>query len=114
VRTNFQIYDGLPIAKVEQISQGDGYVKVGVDLKHTNKILIVKVEQIKHKKRNVDLKDNVRIIVIVTCIGEIDINLKWGDFLIFMCFYHFDYKIELLYSLGLFRFDNFFDFLVFR
>jgi hypothetical protein len=85
MRTNLQIYNGLPITKVEQISQGEGYVKVGVVLKHTNKILTIKVEQIKHKKRNVDLqnvdlKDNVRIIVIVTCIGEIDINLKWGYF----------------------------------
>lgn len=60
-------------------------MRVGVDLKHTNKILIVKVEQIKHKKRmvdlqNPDLKANVRIIIIIICMGEIDINLKWGDF----------------------------------
>jgi hypothetical protein len=80
VRIDLQIYDGLPIVKVKQILQGEGYVRLGVDLKHTNKILNVKVEQIKHKKRkadlqNPDLKDDVRIIVIITCIGEIDINL---------------------------------------
>jgi hypothetical protein len=85
VRIDLQIYDGLPIVKVKQILQGEGYVRLGVDLKHTNKILNVKVEQIKHKKRkadlqNPDLKDDVRIIVIITCIGEIDINLQWGDF----------------------------------
>ncbi len=85
MRTNLQIYDGLPIVKVEQISQGEGYVRVVLDLKHTNNILTVKVEQIRHKKRkanlqNPDLKDNVRIIIIIICIGEIDINLKWGGF----------------------------------
>lgn len=47
MRTNLQIYDGLPIVKVEQISQGEGYVRVVLDLKHTNNILTVKVEQIK-------------------------------------------------------------------
>jgi hypothetical protein len=85
VKTNLHICDGLPIVKVEQISQGEGYVRGVVDLKHTNNILTVKVEQIRHKKRkanlqNLDLKDNVRIMLIITCIGEIDINLKWGDF----------------------------------
>jgi hypothetical protein len=71
--------------KIQKISKGEGYVRVGVDLKHTNKILTIKVEQIKHKKRKVDLqnpnlKDNVKIIIIITCTCEIDINLKWGDF----------------------------------
>ncbi len=85
MRIDLQIYDGLQIVKMEKISKGEGYVRVGVDLKHTNKILTIKVEQIKHKKRkedqqNLDLIDNVRIIIIITCIGEIDINLKWGDF----------------------------------
>ncbi len=45
-------------------------MKVPVDLKHTNKILIIKMEQIKHKKRkanlqNQNLKDNLKIIVII-------------------------------------------------
>jgi hypothetical protein len=85
MRTDLQICDGFPVVKVEQISQGEEYVRVGVDLKHTNKILTVKMEQIKHKKRmvdlqNPDLKANVRIIIIIICMGEIDINLKWGDF----------------------------------
>jgi hypothetical protein len=41
VGTNFYIYDGLAIMKVEQVSQGEGYVKIGVDLKHTNKFLAI-------------------------------------------------------------------------
>ncbi len=50
VGTNLYIYDGLAIMKVEQVSQGEGYVKIGVDLKHTNKILTIKAKQVKPKK----------------------------------------------------------------
>ncbi len=37
--------------KIEQVSQGEGYVKIGVDLKHTSKILAIKSKQIEPKKR---------------------------------------------------------------
>jgi hypothetical protein len=50
VGTNLYIYDGLAIMKVEQVSQGEGYVKIGVDLKHTNNILTIKAKQVKPKK----------------------------------------------------------------
>jgi hypothetical protein len=36
--------------KVEQVSQGEGYVRIGVDLKHTNKILAIKAKQIEPNK----------------------------------------------------------------
>jgi hypothetical protein len=36
--------------KVEQVSQGEGSVKTTVDLKHQDKIQIVKVEQVKINK----------------------------------------------------------------
>lgn len=57
--------------KIEQVSQGEGYVKIGVDLKHTNKILAIKTKQVKPKEKkkkenlqNIDLKDDVRIKII--------------------------------------------------
>jgi hypothetical protein len=37
--------------KIEQVSQGEGYVKIGVDLKHTNKILAIKTKQVKPKEK---------------------------------------------------------------
>jgi len=40
---NLQIQDGFPIMKVEQTSQGEGFVGVVVDFKCKNKIPTVKV-----------------------------------------------------------------------
>jgi hypothetical protein len=37
--------------KVEQVSQGEVYVKIEVDLKHTNKILTIKTKQVEPKKK---------------------------------------------------------------
>jgi len=49
-----------------QVSKGEGYVKIGVDLKHINKILAIKTKQVKPKEnlQNLDLKDDVRIKII--------------------------------------------------
>jgi hypothetical protein len=55
--------------KVEQVSQGKGYVRIGVDLKHTNKILVIKAKQVeqifkKANLQNLDLKDDAKIKII--------------------------------------------------
>jgi hypothetical protein len=57
------------MVKVEQVSQGEGSRKTKVDLKHWDKIPIVKVEQVKPKKQkeysqNPNLKNDVRIRVV--------------------------------------------------
>jgi hypothetical protein len=65
VGTNLQIYDGLPTINVEQVSQGDRSIKAKVDLKHTNQISILKVEQVEQKEKGrfakSNLKDDVKI-----------------------------------------------------
>jgi hypothetical protein len=73
--------------KVEQISQGKGFVGVVVDLKCTNKIPIVKVmEQIQKKTylQNSNLKDDVGIIVI---------NKLYNQRFNFLSYYHWIQKL---------------------
>ncbi len=51
MEANLPIYDGLPTVKVKQVSQGEGSMKEKVDLKHTNQISSVKVEQVEQKEK---------------------------------------------------------------
>jgi len=63
VRTNFQIYDGFPTVKVEQVeqvSQGEWSRKAKVDLKHRNKNQSeTSKTQKKRNSQNPNLKDDV-------------------------------------------------------
>jgi hypothetical protein len=60
VRTNFQIYDGFPTLKVEQVSQGEWSRKAKVDLKHRNKNQSgTSKTQKKRNSQNPNLKDDV-------------------------------------------------------
>ncbi len=43
---------GFPSVKMEQVSQGEGSGNAKVDLKHPDKIPIVKVEQVKINKNH--------------------------------------------------------------
>ncbi len=50
--------------KVEQVKQGNGYVKIGLAIKKLNHVLVVKIKQIKKGNESMQEKGDVRIKVI--------------------------------------------------
>lgn len=48
--TYLHIYEGFSIVKIKQVSQEEGSMRIGVDLKHTYKTPTMKMKQIKKLK----------------------------------------------------------------
>ncbi len=51
MRIYLHIYEGFPTGKIKQVSQEEGSMRIGVDLKHTYKTPTIKMKQVKKLKR---------------------------------------------------------------